>query len=134
MAKFTNIKFEALGNFIREMIKDPAKMEVFKTGSQEQMKDVLKGFMEPVGKSWDQITIAPHFDDELTVNIAFPFTGDVEQTVQLIAPENAPGEDYFLPTHYSRNPNEGTTDDEKKINRLRAYSGRIGDYVMSRCK
>ncbi|PSJ63284.1 hypothetical protein [Kumtagia ephedrae] len=134
MAKFENVQFEALGEFIQRMIKDPAAIETFKTGSQDEIKNLLRGFMSPRGKTWDEITIVPHFDEENVVNISFPFTGDVEETVREIAPEVGEGVDYPFPDHYKFDPNTGATPEEKKANRLRGYRSRIGDYVMSRCK
>ncbi|MDQ6434250.1 hypothetical protein RB623_09330 [Mesorhizobium sp. LHD-90] len=134
MAKFENIQFEALGEFIQRAIKDPEMVKIFKTGSQSEIKGLLSGFMTPKGKSWDEITIVPHFDEDNVVNIAFPFTGDVEETVRTIAPETGDGEDYPFPAHYTFNPNSGANPEEKKANRLRGYRSRLGDYVMSRCK
>ncbi|BCG89994.1 MULTISPECIES: hypothetical protein [unclassified Mesorhizobium] len=134
MAKFENVQFEALGAFIREAIKDPATMEIFRHGTQNEKKDLLRGFMNPRGKTWDEIEIIAHFDEENVVNIAFPFTGDVEETVRTIAPEVGPGEDYPFPAHYKFDPNAGSTVEEKKANRLRGYRCRLGDYVMSRCR
>jgi hypothetical protein len=134
MAKFENVQFEALGQFIQNAIKDPEIMAVFKTGTQEQIKDLLRGFMNPRGKTWEEITVIPHFDEETVVNIAFPFTGDVEETVREIAPAEGPGTDYPFPDHYKFDPNSGATQEEKKANRLRGYRSRLGDYVMSRCK
>jgi hypothetical protein len=134
MAKFENVQFEALGAFIQKTIKDPAAMEIFRNGSQDEKKNLLKGFMNPRGKSWDEITIIAHFDEENVVNIAFPFTGDVEETVREIAPDEGPGSDYPFPDHYKFNPNAGATLEQKKANRLRGYRSRLGDYVMSRCK
>lgn len=133
MAKFKDVQFEALGEFIRDLIKDPSKQAIFKNGTQQQMKDLLRGFMTPKDKTWEEITIVPHFDENLIVNIAFPFTGDVEETIVTIAPADGPGEDYTFPDHYKIDPNVGTPD-QKKQNRLRAYYSRLGDYVMSRCK
>lgn len=134
MAKFKDIQFEALGSFIRDAIKDPALIEVFKNGSQEEIKDLLRAFMTPLDKTWDEITIVAHFDEDNVVNIAFPFTGDVEKTVEAIAPAAGPGEDYIFPDHYTFDPNGGLTDAEKRASRLRAYASRLGDYVMTRCK
>ncbi|MER9732325.1 hypothetical protein [Mesorhizobium sp. M0217] len=134
MAKFENVQFEALGAFIRKAIKDPAIMETFRKGTQDEKRALLKGFMNPRGKTWDQITINAHFDEDNVVNIAFPFTGNVEETVQAIAPDNGPGEDYPFPAHYKFDPNAGATAEEKKANRLRSYHSRLGDYVMSRCR
>ncbi|MER8484289.1 hypothetical protein [Mesorhizobium sp. M1322] len=134
MAKFENVQFEALGAFIQKTIRDPAAMEIFKNGTQDEKKNLLKGFMNPRGKSWDEITIIAHFDEENVVNIAFPFTEDVEETVREIAPDAGPGLDYPFPDHYKFDPNAGATPEEKKANRLRGYRSRLGDYVMSRCK
>jgi hypothetical protein len=133
MAKFKDVQFEALGEFIRDLIKDDAKKAIFKIGNQQQMKELLRGFMTPRDKNWEDITIVPHFDEDVVVHIAFPFTGDVEQTIVTIAPENGPGEDYTFPDHYKVDPNVGTPE-QKKHNRLRSYYSRLGDYVMSRCK
>lgn len=133
MVKFKDVQFEALGEFIRELIKDPAKQAVFRSGDQEGMKALLSGFMTPRGKTWDEITIKPYFDEDLVAHIAFPFTGDVEQTVTTIAPADGPGEEYTFPDHYSWDIKVGTPE-EVKQKRLRAYHSRLGDYVMSRCK
>jgi hypothetical protein len=135
MVKFTNVEFETLGAFIRELIKDPDKQAIFRSNDQQKIKALLSGFMTPKGKTWDEITIVPHFDEDLVAHIAFPFTGDVEETVDTIAPSDArPGEDYTFPAHYTLHPNAGANPDIKKKHRLRAYYSRLGDYVMSRCK
>ncbi|WP_164780413.1 hypothetical protein [Mesorhizobium sp. M7A.F.Ca.US.011.01.1.1] len=133
MVKFKDVQFEALGEFIRDLIKDPAKQAIFRSEDQQAMKDLLRGFMAPRDKTWEEITIQPYFDEDLIVNIAFPFTGDVEQTIATIAPADGPGEDYTFPDHYNLDPNAGPPDQIKK-NRLSAYHKRLGDYVMSRCK
>jgi len=133
MAKFKDVQFEALGEFIRDLIKDPSKQAIFRNNDQAQMKAILRGFMTPKDKTWEELTIVPWFDEDLVVNIAFPFTGDVEETVATIAPAQGPGEDYTFPDHYKTDPNDGTGE-EKKKNRLSAYHKRLGDYVMSRCK
>ena len=54
MVKFKDVQFEALGEFIRDLIKDPAKQAVFRSGDQEGMKALLKGFMTPRGKTWER--------------------------------------------------------------------------------
>jgi hypothetical protein len=133
MVKFKDVQFEALGEFIRDLIKDPAKQAVFRRGDQEAMKALLSGFMTPRDKTWEEITIHATFDEDRVAHIAFPFTGDVEQTVSTIAPENGPGEEYTFPDHYSWDLEGGTPEAVKK-KRLRAYHSRLGDYVMSRCK
>ncbi|ARP67756.1 hypothetical protein A9K65_014290 [Mesorhizobium sp. WSM1497] len=133
MVKFKDVQFEALGEFIQDLIKDPGKQAVFRNKDQTQMKELLRGFMTPRDKTWEEITIVAHFDQDLIVNIAFPFTGDVEQTIATIAPADGPGEDYTFPDHYNLDPNAGPPDQIKK-NRLSAYHKRLGDYVMSRCK
>lgn len=135
MAKFRDVEFEALGLFIREVIKDPARIDELRNASQDEIKQLLADFMTPHGgKSWDDLTINLHFDSENVVNIALPFTGDVEETVNEIAPETGAGVDYPFPPHYKFDPNVGATEAEKKANRLRSYQSRLGDYVMARCK
>ena len=133
MVKFKEVQFEALGEFIRDLIKDPVKQAVFRNNDQEGMKAVLQGFMTPRDKTWEEIKIHAHFDEEREVHISFPFTGDVEQTIAAIAPENGPGEDYTFPEHYDEDPNAGPAEHVKE-NRKRAYHKRLGDYVMARCK
>jgi hypothetical protein len=136
MAKFSEIQFEALGEFIIKILKDPDLRSIFENGTQEEIKNRLSDFMTPRGKTWGEITIVPHFDEENVVHISFPFRGDVEETLGVIAPEdgNQPGEDYPFPDHYHFDPNTGGSNAEKKASRLRAYRSRIGDYVMSRCR
>ena len=134
MAKFSEIQFEALGEFIQRLLKDRDLRHTFKHGTQDEIKNLLRDFMTPRNKTWEEITIVPHFDEENVVNIAFPFLGDVEETVHEIAPEEGPGTDYPFPDHYRFNPNVGYTDEEKKASRLRSYRSRLGDYVMSRCR
>lgn len=133
MVKFKDVQYEALGEFIRDLIKDPAKQVVFRNRDQKAMKDLLRAFMTPRDKTWEEITIKPHFDRELVAHISFPFTGDVEQTVSTIAPDDGPGEEYTFPAHYTWDLTVGDQEEVKKL-RLRAYYSRIGDYVMSRCK
>ncbi|MEP6564561.1 MAG: hypothetical protein ABJB10_05440 [Mesorhizobium sp.] len=133
MVKFKDVQFEALGEFIRDLIKDPSKQAIFRNGDQEAMKHLLRGFLTPKDKTWEEITIVAHFDKDLVANISFPFTGDVEETIATIAPSTGPGDDYKFPDHYNLDPNAGPPD-QKKQNRLRAYYSRLGDYVMSRCK
>jgi hypothetical protein len=134
MAKFTDIKYEALGIFIRNAITDPKILETLKNGSQADKRQLLSEFMVPLDKKWDDLIIHAHFDEENVVNIAFPFTGDVEKTVDEISPPSGPGKAYLFPDHYTMKPNDGATDADKNANRLRAYHSRLGDYVMSRCK
>ena len=114
MAKFSEIQFEALGEFIQRLLKDPDLRHTFKHGTQEEIKNLLRDFMTPRNKTWEEITIVAHFDEENVVNIAFPFPGDVEETVLEIAPETGPGSDYPFPDHYRYDPNVGATQEQKK--------------------
>ena len=130
MARFTDINYLELGKYMRELIKDPARIAKIKSGKID-IKEELKEYMTPRGQSWDDITIVPHFDEARTVHISFPFTGDVEESVGAIAT----GEEYKWPDHYLEDPSEPEATEELTIEkRDRLYHCRIGDYVMARCK
>ena len=130
MARFTDISYQELGKYMRELIKDTEKVAKIKAGEID-LKEELAEFMTPRGLSWNDITIVPHFDEARTVHIAFPFTGDVEDSVRAIDA----GEEYKWPQHYEEDPSKPSATEALTINkRSRLYHCRIGDYVMARCR
>lgn len=134
MARFKDINYPELGQYIRELIKDPQKMEDIKSGRID-LKEELKSFMTPRDVSWDVIKFVPHFDEANVVNLSFPFTGDVEASIAAFCPpEGQEGEEYTFPKHYTEDPNAGKDEKARKETRKRLYLSRIGDYVMARCK
>lgn len=137
MARFTDIAYLQLGEYMRDLIKDPERIARIKSGELDIKQD-LREFMTPRGVSWDDIDIVAHFDEARTVHIAFPFTGDVEESIAAFEA----GETYKWPEHYSQNPDEAVTNlptpEENRQatieRRKKLYFSRIGDYVMSRCR
>lgn len=128
MAKFKNINFKAIGEWIIGLSNDPAKLAAFMALSKGERKEKLVGNMEPIGKDWTEITVNFHFDEENIVNVSIPFGPDVLKTVEEITNEVKPI--YAFPGFYKSEPPEFPTVPE----RLEGYTQRLGDYVMSRCK
>lgn len=131
MARFTDISYHQLGVYMRALIKDPERMAKIKSGEID-IREELAEFMTPRdGVQWEELTIVPHFDEDRTVHISFPFTGDVEGSVAAIAA----GEIYEWPDHYKEDPNVQQVPGEDLVKkRDRLYHCRIGDYVMARCR
>ena len=137
MAKLNVSNAEGFGKFIVKMLEDPALRRAF----EADPKSYLREFSEPRNRSWDEVTVKIHFDTASTINVLMPYIGDVQETLNEIAPQGAVvGSDYGYPDYCTPgrpayvDPSAGADTDERKRMRLKAYHHRIADYIMTRCK
>lgn len=128
MAKFHNIDFLGMGKWLYAILADPEKMQAFKNLSSTDQKKQLGQFMEPLNKTWDQLTVIFHYDEENTVHVSIPYREDVQKTANDIINDVEPP--YEFPPFYEPNPKTMFS----PYDRLQSYIQRLGDYVMTRCK
>jgi hypothetical protein len=137
MARLIIGDYQKWGEKLRQIVGDDTE----KANFLKDPKAVLMNFMTPpTGTSWNDLKIHIHEDTATDINIALPHRGDVEASEKQIDPATTgsvaytypdyctPGKPAFLP------PDGGTTADETRAIRLKAYRTRLGDYIMTRCK
>jgi len=138
VAKLKITDGEGLGTYLTRMVHDPAERAEFEKDPKGKIRQFTE-LLDPK-KTWDQVTVKTHFDEEFVINLIIPWYGDIDQTREEIAPPQGTGSPYNYPDYCTPgtpgyiDPKGGQTDDEKKSSRMKAYYFRLSDYIMTRCK